>query len=486
MPNYYEILGVEPNAELAQIKKVYRKKSLKIHPDRNPAPNAQAQIQELNEAYEVLQDSQQRKKYDVALKSIEAAYPLMKSTLLGIYLGQPKDDLLAILDLLHDYSDEKIIFYQKKLLTSKLTGSIDYFYKDSEQANRMSSQLDDMIQQLNALTRNPQRHTNAAPALLAILLESKRYLEEKVLELAKEEQAAKEHPSARTSTKRNYQYFEEGKPVTLASLTDLRKLKDVFLNECDDDLSKRKALFIVGNGEDFSKKIVELYTKSGEKPPTFDEALNKLRYHLGVALEQSTQRDNRLSYLAKLHTALAVMLRPIDQAAPDLVKLSKMMEQVSMAAVKAAPVNRVSMPDNNQQLTQLFLGEGKAVNPADIKLKAEFIFQNFEKLAEKICELETFSGRRTPSLDVALGHLKNDFVREGRCILNADQHLLALQQELDSLMLKQSMSMQSSSNIRLFQSARPGLDSVLILEKLIMRITEVNTKNRQFDASKPK
>lgn len=54
MKKYYQILGLKSDASEEEIKKAYRKKALKIHPDRNPAPNAEEQFVELHEAYTFL------------------------------------------------------------------------------------------------------------------------------------------------------------------------------------------------------------------------------------------------------------------------------------------------------------------------------------------------------------------------------------------------------------------------------------------------
>jgi molecular chaperone DnaJ len=63
--DYYEILGVEKNAEQDVLKKAYRKIALKYHPDRNPDnPEAEDKFKEAAEAYEVLSDADKRARYD--------------------------------------------------------------------------------------------------------------------------------------------------------------------------------------------------------------------------------------------------------------------------------------------------------------------------------------------------------------------------------------------------------------------------------------
>lgn len=63
--DYYEVLGVERNADEKVIKKAYRRVAMKYHPDRNSEDkNAEEKFKEASEAYEILSDAQKRDAYD--------------------------------------------------------------------------------------------------------------------------------------------------------------------------------------------------------------------------------------------------------------------------------------------------------------------------------------------------------------------------------------------------------------------------------------
>src|SRR5574340_1230232 len=63
--DYYKILGVSKSASAEDIKKAFRKLARKYHPDVNPGDKkAEEKFKEINEAYEVLSDSDKRRKYD--------------------------------------------------------------------------------------------------------------------------------------------------------------------------------------------------------------------------------------------------------------------------------------------------------------------------------------------------------------------------------------------------------------------------------------
>ncbi len=63
--DYYEVLGINKNATDEEIKKAYRKLAMQYHPDRNAGDkSAEEKFKEINEAYEVLNDSEKRERYD--------------------------------------------------------------------------------------------------------------------------------------------------------------------------------------------------------------------------------------------------------------------------------------------------------------------------------------------------------------------------------------------------------------------------------------
>lgn len=60
--DYYEVLGVSKDASADELKKAFRKAAVKYHPDKEGGD--EAKFKEVNEAYEVLKDSQKRQRYD--------------------------------------------------------------------------------------------------------------------------------------------------------------------------------------------------------------------------------------------------------------------------------------------------------------------------------------------------------------------------------------------------------------------------------------
>ena len=63
--DFYKILGIKRSAKTRDIKKAFKKMSIKHHPDKNPGDEeALKRYQDVSAAYEVLNDAEKRRKYD--------------------------------------------------------------------------------------------------------------------------------------------------------------------------------------------------------------------------------------------------------------------------------------------------------------------------------------------------------------------------------------------------------------------------------------
>ena len=62
--DFYEVLGVARDADQAEIQRAYRRLARQYHPDVNKDPEAEERFKEISEAYDVLSDPEQRRRYD--------------------------------------------------------------------------------------------------------------------------------------------------------------------------------------------------------------------------------------------------------------------------------------------------------------------------------------------------------------------------------------------------------------------------------------
>ncbi|TVQ15953.1 MAG: hypothetical protein EA361_04865 [Bacteroidetes bacterium] len=75
MSNYYQILGVSHFASASDLRKAFREKAKCFHPDVNHSASAAREFKRVNEAYQVLKDSEKRRIYDMRLHN---GYPSQK------------------------------------------------------------------------------------------------------------------------------------------------------------------------------------------------------------------------------------------------------------------------------------------------------------------------------------------------------------------------------------------------------------------------
>ena len=75
MADHYEVLGVSRQASQDEIKKAYRKLARELHPDVNPAEEAQERFKLVTHAYEVLSDEGQRRNYDMGGQGGAGGFP---------------------------------------------------------------------------------------------------------------------------------------------------------------------------------------------------------------------------------------------------------------------------------------------------------------------------------------------------------------------------------------------------------------------------
>lgn len=102
--DYYEVLGLNKNADAATIKKAYRKLAKKYHPDSNEGNASAAEhFKEVNEAYDVLSDEKKRKLYDqfghAALKKVPVIMETHREVLLAVALAEHRAILLAAVSM---------------------------------------------------------------------------------------------------------------------------------------------------------------------------------------------------------------------------------------------------------------------------------------------------------------------------------------------------------------------------------------------------
>lgn len=97
--DYYRVLQVDPAADPEVIEAAYKRLALKLHPDRNKAPDATERFRALQQAYEILRDPEKRAGYDRvrAAESYRPPHPYFVPTVLDF--GELRRSASKALDL---------------------------------------------------------------------------------------------------------------------------------------------------------------------------------------------------------------------------------------------------------------------------------------------------------------------------------------------------------------------------------------------------
>jgi len=164
MENYYDILGVSKTATADEIKKAYRKKSLKYHPD-NQESGCESEFKKVNEAYQVLSNESSRNKYDNPA-SFSGFNDIFSNFAAGFRRAQrPIEHVRVDLDIdLEDsfFGRKKKVTYNRKILCDKCSGlgttknENDIRCKQCSGSGRVTSQVSTMGFNFSTQVRCPK------------------------------------------------------------------------------------------------------------------------------------------------------------------------------------------------------------------------------------------------------------------------------------------------------------------------------------------
>ena len=147
--DYYKVLGIERSASLTDIKKSYRKLALKYHPDKNQTnPSAKEEFIKIQEAYEVLKDSEKKKKYD-ELYDLRKSGPKAKQSAAYENIYDSYSDYYGFSDYSKDTyktNEEESIFstfFKHFFSRKKRRYDYSYLYKGKDSKGKITIDLEE-------------------------------------------------------------------------------------------------------------------------------------------------------------------------------------------------------------------------------------------------------------------------------------------------------------------------------------------------------
>jgi hypothetical protein len=90
--DYYQILGLDKDCTVEDLRKAYHKLSLKVHPDKNKAPGAEDAFKAVSKAFQCLSDTESRKRYDMVGSDEPVTYNRRQASNARAYNGFYEDD----------------------------------------------------------------------------------------------------------------------------------------------------------------------------------------------------------------------------------------------------------------------------------------------------------------------------------------------------------------------------------------------------------